>query len=355
MSSDVFRTISTDKKQENILNINNNSEMIRNTDLKQPRKDNYKYIYYYNKPGFISSNVFDKCEYKCKMTSKSNNEYAKSDAVIFFGPKLGGKINPPKKRNDHIWVLHVKESPANYFGALPKWKNLFNWTMTFRRDSDILAINGIFSKRTHISKNLHKTVFTSKSKSIAWFVSNCRTPSRREALAKSLSKLKLKVDVFGGCGTFRCPRGKENVCMDMIRNKYKFYLSFENSLCHDYITEKTFKIFENLVDAIPIVRGIGDQYHIYLPPNSFISTGDFTTVKELTAYIKKVESNGTLFESFFKWKPHFESYWPFPVEFCELCRKVHNADRYKKIYSDVGKWETLKDYKEVCRKPIDVK
>jgi hypothetical protein len=54
---------------------------------------------------------------------------------------------------------------------------------------------------------------------------------------KQLKKY-IDVDVYGNCGTLSCPRSEEEDCRVMAAKKYKFYLSLENSLCKDYITEK---------------------------------------------------------------------------------------------------------------------
>ena len=41
------------------------------------------------------------------------------------------------------------------------------------------------------------------------------------------------------CGPFQCPKSdNSSVCSDLLNNDYKFYLSFENSNCLDYMTEK---------------------------------------------------------------------------------------------------------------------
>lgn len=62
-------------------------------------------------------------------------------------------------------------------------------------------------------------------------------------LAYTLSKY-LSVDVYGECGDLDCPRLFQDACYKMLEREYKFYLSFENSLCRDYVTEKFFGILQ---------------------------------------------------------------------------------------------------------------
>lgn len=54
-------------------------------------------------------------------------------------------------------------------------------------------------------------------------------------------------------------------CLKRIEKKYKFYLSFENSLCPDYVTDKLFRILK--LNVIPIGFGVLN-YSTVVPPKS---------------------------------------------------------------------------------------
>ena len=86
---------------------------------------------------------------------------------------------------------------------------------------------------------LKQNFAANKTKSVAWFVSNCGARNGRLKYAKELGKY-IEVDIYGSCGTKQCPRSKANDCFKMLEKDYRFYLAFENSNCKDYITEKFF-------------------------------------------------------------------------------------------------------------------
>ena len=83
---------------------------------------------------------------------------------------------------------------------------------------------------------------------------------------KELQKY-IKIDVFGKCGT-KCPERFENktegACKEILAKDYKFYFSFENSLCTDYITEKFHDTL--MLNIIPVVMGQG-SYDLYVKFN----------------------------------------------------------------------------------------
>ena len=68
--------------------------------------------------------------------------------------------------------------------------------------------------------------------------------------AKALeAETSLRVDIYGKCGLGAVP--KNNPISPLL--EYKYYLSFENSLCKEYVTEKFYKVLK--LPVIPIVRG----------------------------------------------------------------------------------------------------
>jgi hypothetical protein len=81
---------------------------------------------------------------------------------------------------------------------------------------------------------------------VAWIVSNCITSSRREDYVRKL-KEHVSIDIFGGCTGFGAKRfcsyeDKKAECYNAFRSEYRFYLSFENSVCKDYVTEKFYQV-----------------------------------------------------------------------------------------------------------------
>ena len=65
---------------------------------------------------------------------------------------------------------------------------------------------------------------------MAQMVSNCNSRSDREGLVQSLLK-HIQVDVYGACGSLKCDPHTPEECYQMLSQRYKFYLSLENSVC----------------------------------------------------------------------------------------------------------------------------
>lgn len=189
--------------------------------------------------------------------------------------------------------------------------------------------------------------YSNKTKLVAGLISHCPTHGRREDYIVSLRRT-IKVDLYGDCGQLSCPVSNSSLgCHDFIESNYKFFLSFENALCVDYVTEKFFEALRRSI--VPIVYGAVD-YASIAPPHSYIDAGQYTP-KELANLLLKLDKDDRLYNEYFWWKSHYR------VEsglnqmsrhgFCDLCKKLH-VDREVKSYDNlVSQWNVQAQCKKV--------
>jgi alpha-1,3-fucosyltransferase len=184
-----------------------------------------------------------------------------------------------------------------------------------------------------------KNFAAKKTRFVAWMASHCKTPGLRETYVRKLSKF-IPIDIYGRCGNLTCPRNtihsySDPKCYNLMEMKYKFYLSFENSICEDYVTEKFFEIMKRKM--IPIVYG-GANYTKIAPIHSYIDAMQFTP-KRLSQYLHLLDGNDKLYNEYFWWKDHYRV--KVGVEqmarngFCDLCKKLHQDQNETKYYSEL--------------------
>ena len=87
----------------------------------------------------------------------------------------------------------------------------------------------------------------------------------------------------------------------MLHRDYFFYLSFENSFCPDYVTEKFYRAFET--GTVPVVFG-GANYSLFAPNHSYINARGFKTPKLLAEF--KLTRDRNLYSRYFDWKKNFD-------------------------------------------------
>jgi alpha-1,3-fucosyltransferase len=172
--------------------------------------------------------------------SSNKSEYLHADAILFHNRDFNWAI-PPRRTPTQRYIFMLYESPP-HAGDLTRISgrnaHFFNWTMTYRRHSDIEAPSfRVVKKETHVSDSAWRQVgyahtlahthihmqeaqsmIANKSKSIAWFVSNCRTHSKREVYVTRMQKL-IDIDVYGSCGTLKCDENKDK-CNEKLQRDY---------------------------------------------------------------------------------------------------------------------------------------
>lgn len=200
------------------------------------------------------------------------------DAVLFNTMTL--KKNPlhemPSERSDKQKYILVSTKSAATYPITYRYNNFFNWTWTYKLDSDInyayIAIrdkrdNEIIGPKTEMSwmdedkmdrvNRITKKKLKKKSRAAAWIVSNCNTVRLYEnyirQLKKELGKYKHVVDIFGPCGNKKCSGTGPNNCFQLLESNYYFYLAFEDSIAADYVTNQLLTALRHY--TVPVVFG----------------------------------------------------------------------------------------------------
>ena len=176
-------------------------------------------------------------------------------------------------------------------------------------------------------------------------VSHCRTPGKRDEYVKLLQKY-IPVDIFGKCGPLTCSKTNFSCSPAMLEKTYKFYLSFENAACVDYVTEKAWKILR--VNVVPVVMG-GADYKRLLPPRSYIDVRDFRSAKHLAEYLVMLSHNDALYRQYFEWKRHYKvgTYGTH----CQLCAHMNRVYGQESALLTAQRLANYTDTEKRCIKP----
>ena len=274
----------------------------------------------------------------CRITY-DKKEYEHSDLVAFHGRGTDFAVsNLPDltKRLPHQrWVYYNRESPVNP-GLLNNpsqgkhLNGLFNWTITYKSDSDIDSLHA------HIVPGEFPDEYNTGTRTggiAVAVISHCL--KQRMNYITELQKY-MQVHVYGHCGTYKCPSGE--ACFDMLKGKYKFYLSFENCVCKDYVTEK-FYLNALQHNMLPIViNGVNFSDPTVAPPGCCIKASDFKGARELAEYIRMIARNSTLYSNYFKWHSRYTVQRQSRTKiFCRACHKLY-TDSETKVYHNLHSW-----------------
>jgi alpha-1,3-fucosyltransferase len=314
------------------------------------------------------------------------------DGVMVHGPNLWYMLNRKTyvRNPKQLWLFYTMESQGLTFCSshfeLTELDDWFNLTATFKIDSSIpldykqfrnwqdVLFDLDYIKEFRLAK-LHEipdpttTIRDLSVKQIAqdvqqrsfiaWYVSHCETYSRRENYVKEMLKY-VDIDIYGKCGDSHFPKHaqkdpckshKDSQCQRKLFNKYKFYLSFENCLCNDYISEKFWKFYESdkifRINIIPVVRGARkEQYRYGVKYDKFyINSDNFKTPKDLADYLVYLDRNQTAYLEYFEWKVNLyrklngvirnenhkirenynvSTWFHLREPFCQMCSYLHN-------------------------------
>lgn len=266
--------------------------------------------------------------------------YPSADVVVFHNRELmEGREKlplhlprPPGQR----WAWMSLEAP-DHNGNLRPYANVFNLTVSYRRDADVTIPYGERRPKEPEAGDGGGTAGAAprnKSATVCWVVSNYRAQHARSRVYGRL-KAVVPVQVYGRwTGKPLPPRA----LLPTISRCY-FYLAFENSESKDYVTEKLWRNSYQ-AGAVPIVLGPPpSDYKAVAPPGSFIHVDEFVSAEDLGRRLKELAADEEGYGSYFGWRQEWEVklYTDWRERLCRICSRYDSFPR-RKVYADLNAW-----------------
>ena len=191
------------------------------------------------------------------------NRFSKADAIVYHMADKFDQDVANRDRSSHQRFVFTLWEPPIHTPNLTSYDRFFNWTMTYRFDSHVLATyyfvkpyihkssnylrllmreNWIYKLNLTLKKYEHRSSIAALVKKklgiAAALITNCKGTSKRLEFIDELKRY-IEVHVYGRCG-LACPNDTD--CRAFIAENYFFILSFENSVCSDYTSKLIFII-----------------------------------------------------------------------------------------------------------------
>lgn len=262
---------------------------------------------------------------------------SKAHAVLVFHKAIDDELSnlPTSRTRFQRWIWFNMDSPTNT-RRIPGLKSLFNLTLSYRRDSDI-HVRWRVTARKATDKEF---VVPEKERLVCWIVESKDLKTKlgeRYTYFMELAK-HINVDLF------------ESSSDELKGEKYfstisscKFFLSFENSIHRDYITET----FSGPLAAGTVPVALGPprtNYENFVPGSSFIHINDFHDAAALAKYLLQLDKDNQTYMRYFDWWKYYTLKQPFTEEkykyahaICQACLYVGRSKDFR-VVPDLYKW-----------------
>ena len=162
-------------------------------------------------PFTLDKGSFKKCgilRKSCFFTnSRKYSNRKQRKAYMFYGTDFYLQDLPlPRQANDE-WALMHEESPKNnYLFSFEPIMKLFNYTATFKRESDFTILTQYLTSIDDLESPKYLVATETKNRlqkennlaPVAYIQSDCTTPSDRDIYVKALMQ-HIKIDSYGKC------------------------------------------------------------------------------------------------------------------------------------------------------------
>jgi len=197
-------------------------------------------------------------------------------------------------------IVMSMESSVNY-PCLSNSETMdqFDIKATYRMDSDVPLP---YLMPEHILY-FSRPIVWGQENSVVFLQGNCGSKSGREDVVTKLIELSQnrswKVESRGAClnNAAPFPRGLDK--KDGLK-KYKFALTFENSLDDYYVTEKVWDALA--AGSLPIYHGAPEILDYVPSPDSIIDYRQLKTPEALADYLDILVANDTLYAKHLEWR-----------------------------------------------------
>ncbi|XP_066505625.1 alpha-(1,3)-fucosyltransferase 11 [Hoplias malabaricus] len=241
--------------------------------------------------------------------------HRRTTAIIFYGTDFRAYEAPLPRLPHQTWALFHEESPMNnYVLSHSPGIQLFNYTATFRRESDYpLTLQWLPS----LSYLLTPPSVSIQDKNrwrqaglapVLYMQSHCDVPSDRDRYVQELMKY-IQVDSYGKCLNNKpLPKhledtstatGEDREFMSFVA-RYKFHLAMENGLCPDYMTEKLWRPMHQ--GCVPIYRGSSSVADWLPNAHSAVLIDNFASPQELAEFISALDKDDEEYLHYLEYK-----------------------------------------------------
>jgi alpha-1,3-fucosyltransferase len=310
--------------------------------------------YYWHQASAFDSLTTLSCEkpYRCHFT-RDRTQLSQASLVAFHLYDINRSQLPTRKSKVHenqTWLFVTGESPINFYYQNPSFyprllDNYFDVAISYKFDSPWSIFSASIRQHSAMTTDMsinemkyNRDSLTKKTKPIVWFVSNCNTFSQREKYVHELSRF-ISIDIYGKCGQM-CSNGQCQVDLD----QYYFYLSFENSRCHSYITEKFWNIIMNNDHRlVPIVMGASEaDYARVAPDQSYIHVNQYPTPEKLADQLHYLIRHPNEYLRYLQWreKTHLDTsnQAEWTNFLCPFCQIAHEQVRSETSRIEFSSW-----------------
>ncbi|XP_034109477.1 alpha-(1,3)-fucosyltransferase C [Drosophila albomicans] len=271
----------------------------------------------------------------CLVTANRNYYKGNIDAVVVNvdRPYSLRQLKDIKHTPNYLMVL-ASTSPLS-LAQNPLYDHAnspFNFTMSYRLDSDLVWSSHYFSKLGELNTRVQQFDVPNENFMETWTVQqqyDFRIKLKRKhllagymmyavndySLPESLYLQELRnhieLDAFMGCNQYQdC-------------SHYKFMLIFDPSVCPDFVHPQFYMALANFV--VPVLIG-GSNLTQLAPPGSYISSQQFNSPKDLAQHLKQVAEEPMLYEQFFWWHSKYRLQ-QIKQPYCELCHRLQQQPR----------------------------